>query len=302
MDSLENKINAFIEQGRCGSIAVLFSLSAIFWGFWANAHHVTYVKLMHVKSHPMHPLTGLCLFLSCLSLLSYYFHSEIIHNGPRTIVKIISKFSIISIVGGIYFLGEALTKKVFVFEQSQFFFRPLDLNQAFIPSPETAICLVLSGISISSLKSFSKKLRNISETSTLLFFGFTVMSLAQALSGTDGYFSSFLPMNSVGMAIPSAFAFLFLSIGIFCYQPRVGYLSLFFKKTVGSDVARKLVLKLVFLPVLIEFVVGVLVGIGAIQAYYRQVLVSSLIFGAYLYTTWESAKEIDEADTARKKN
>ncbi len=300
MELIEKRLNTFVEKGRCGVVATLASLVSVLFGLWANKNHIQLFHEFGFRSHPMHPLLGFALFFSSFSLLIRYCQNRLRKVIGEFLVDFLLKLPLISFIVGAWTLIQLISGKILWFESGFWKIQTYDPVRFFMPSPEASICLILSSFSVLALDLKSEKIRKISETLTLIFFGLTLLSLVQLISGFDTALTSYLPIQAIGMALMTAFAFLFLSIGLFCYQPRIGYLSLFFKNSLGADLARKLVLKVLFVPILIEFIIGILVGLGFIQPIFRQILANTLIFCFFIFSAWESARHVDKVDSERR--
>jgi len=301
MELIEKRLNTFVEKGRCGVVATLAAMVSVLLGLWAYKNHVQFFKSLGFKSHPMHPLTGIAIFFSAISLLVRYYHEPLRRYLKSFVLDFLIKLPLISFITGAWVLIQLLSGKILWFESGFWIIQTYDPVRFFMPAPEASICLMFSSFSVLALDLQSERIRKISETLTLIFFGLTLLSLTQLISGYDSALTSYLPLQAIGMALPTAFAFLFLSIGIFCYQPRIGYLSLFFKDSLGAELAKKLVLKVIFVPILIEFAIGILVSFGFIKPMFREIIANTLIFCFFIFSTWESAREMDKIDFKRRK-
>lgn len=301
MEILEKQFTEIIEEGRWGIFATYASLFITLFGIASYLYGFSLVDIFGIKSHYMHPLTGLGIISSTISLLAHY-HSEIFKkNTDGFFWEILSKLTFFSLVAGSWVLFQLTIQKILVIENGKFLWKVFDPNLYFMPSPEACLCLILSSVSLLTVDAKTLRLKKISETCTLIFLGLTLLALAQLVSGTDSSLMSYLPIQAIGMALPTAFAFIFLGIGIFFYNPKAGYLSLFFTESLGAALARRLVWKVVFLPMVIELIVGMLVYFGIIEPLFRMTVANVLIFSLFIYLIWESVRDIDALDKERKK-
>ncbi|MGZ3806772.1 MAG: PAS domain S-box protein, partial [Bacteriovorax sp.] len=161
--------------------------------------------------------------------------------------------------------------------------------------------LLLTSLAILLMNSSSARWRTFSESSILISGGVALLSFAGFLTGANSLYSIIFPSRAVGMALQTAISFIFLSVGTLCFIPREGVLYVFFSESLGGVVARKLVLLILFAPIVIDFVVLKLVSTYLLNPTLGPSLIIVANFSVFILLSWITVRKIDLIDTERRK-
>lgn len=296
-NSLENKLTTFLSRlQKLGFLSIILTLTICLFGLLGWYFKIQKLLFVAPSSHPMHPKTGIGLLFSTFALILF-------SSKEKQKIKffLVQCFSAIAFLIGSWTIVEYLVGKILMIEQGRIYFVPNDPTKYFQPSPETAFCLMLSAAAIFFMNSTSSRLRTFSEASVLISGGIALFSVAGLLTGANSLYSFILPTQAIGMALQSALAFIFLSIGTLSLTPQEGIISIFVSDSLGGVVARKLVLIFLFVPMLLELVAGELVKSGFINQAFRQSLIIVCVFSIFIFLSWVTAKTLDEIDKDRKR-
>lgn len=295
-NSLDNKSSAFINRlqtlGLVSIVLTILISTLSLIGWYLN---ITALKFIVPISHPMYPKTAIGILFCSFSLI--FLNSK---KNQRFFFFFAHIFSSATLIIGSWTLIEYVVGKVLLINQSTILWEPFDPVRHFQPSPETIFCLILSSIAIFFMNSSSSRLKVLSETSVLISGGVALLSIAGFLTGANNLYSIILPTHAVGMALQTAIAFVFLSLGILCFIPKTEVISVFVSETLGGIIARRLVLIIVFAPMGVEFIAGGLINVGFLHPTFRHSFVIVSLFSLFLFLSWITARKLNAIDIERK--
>lgn len=163
-------------------------------------------------------------------------------------------------------------------------------------APNTALAFVLAGAAV-LLRDRRRWRRHASQGAAIALAALSFLALIGHLYGASDLF--WLGRNTA-MALPTALAFLLLSVGLLCSQPRTGIVSLLVGHGLGGHLARRLFPAAILVPTLL----GLLRLAGEAAGLYdtefgTAALISAtvLLFGGV--TLW-SAAALDRLDVQRR--
>ncbi|WP_437916215.1 PAS domain S-box protein [Sorangium sp. So ce302] len=169
------------------------------------------------------------------------------------------------------------------------------------PSPNTALCFFLIGLSLLSLPLKTRRACLLLEWSALLAAAFAMTALTGYVFGV-GYFYGLPPLLPfTGMALHSALAFVALSSGLLMARPDCMTLSTLTAKGPGGILLRRLLPYIILIPLVIGrvFLVGADLGVYHIAASFAFAsAITTLLLGAML---WVSAARMNLLDEARQR-
>ncbi|WP_438043469.1 PAS domain S-box protein [Sorangium sp. So ce128] len=169
------------------------------------------------------------------------------------------------------------------------------------PSPNTALCLILIGLSLLSLPVKTRRACLLSEWSALLAAALALAALTGYVFGVDHFYGLPALLPFTGMALHTAIAFLALCAGLLMARPDCTALATLTASRPGGILLRR------FLPyvVLVPLVIGRLVLVGADRGAYPLAAsfwfasaITTLLLGAML---WVSAARMNLLDEARQR-
>ncbi|WP_437281666.1 PAS domain S-box protein [Sorangium sp. So ce375] len=169
------------------------------------------------------------------------------------------------------------------------------------PSPNTALCFLLIGISLLSLRVKTRRMCLLSEWSALLAAALALTALTGYVFGV-GYFYGLPPLFPfTGMALHTAIAFLVFCAGLLMARPECTALTTLTAKGPGGILLRRLLPYVILTPLVIGrlFLVGADLGAYPIAASFSFAsAITTLLLGAVL---WVSAARMNLLDEARQR-
>lgn len=207
-------------------------------------------------------------------------------------------------VGVLIWALETLIRYIFglgyYFEDGVFYFSNTStLN--LIPAPETAISLAFISASLLFQKSPRHILKTISEVLLILSGGIGLIAISGYFLGSNSLYSFFIPLKAIGMSLPTALSLFLLTVGGFTQDPSHGFSSLLVSRSSGGEIARKLIVVLFFMPMIIEGLIGLLVSVGNIEPSFRYPIMMILTFGTFLSLSWVLARRLDLSEKSQMK-
>lgn len=283
----------FLRQLSFFCISLTFLISFVSLLGWILK--IDILKRFIVASPMMVPRTALSILACTFSLmLQQYSNNKKLYNLGKMLTIAVLVLALEALTD--YFLGEG-----YHVENGLFYFLANTSAFNLLPAPETAICLIFISISLLLLKSSQNSLRIASEVLLLVTGGVGLIAISGYFLGSNSLYSFFLPLEAIGMSLPTALSFVLLPAGVLCRNPDSTFSSLFVSQTSGGEIARKLIAVLFFTPLVVETIVGLLVSMKYLEPSFRFPLMMVSTFGVFLSLSWIFARKIDAADSERLK-
>lgn len=167
------------------------------------------------------------------------------------------------------------------------------------PSPQTSLNFFFIGLSI-LLYNLRAPLIPIAQVCALIVGANSIIAFTGYIFSTEEFYGFPVYVPAIGMAIPTAITFVILVLGLLFSRPRDGMMSLVTSETQSGGMARRILLAGIFAPPL----VGALTHIGVAVGWYDQndqiTLVTVLIAGLILRTTWKAARNAEKEELKAK--
>ncbi|MFA6236040.1 MAG: ATP-binding protein [Bacteriovorax sp.] len=169
-------------------------------------------------------------------------------------------------------------------------------GQSEIPSPHSAVALILLGV---SLLTYHKRVV-ASQIAALLLFSVAALALTgHAYRVTQLYYIPASNLAISGMALPTAFCLILLSLSIITKRPELGIVSYFTNERASGELLRRYAITMIFIPVL--FAGASLIGAGKDNQTLLLILtgVSLIILTSFSIVVFSTAKELDRLEKIR---
>lgn len=164
-------------------------------------------------------------------------------------------------------------------------------------APNNAICILVSGLSILFMNA-----RPIGRVRIFQHLAFVPLLFSiSALIGYTyklQYFSA--PDSFNYMILPTAIAFLVLSLGILCSRPREGLMVVISNGDAGGMMARTLLPTAVGLPILFGWLRVAGEGSGLVNAEAASILLVISMITAFFWVVWRTCRQLGRLDMARR--
>ncbi|MGE3609257.1 MAG: ATP-binding protein [Bacteriovoracaceae bacterium] len=223
--------------------------------------------------------------ITSIALLTYSF--SILVNRP-VILKISAIFSLLL---GLIVVIEYFTGKYFAS-----FLMPIDT----MPAPETAICFVLTSLSILAKTTKKQLLNAAGEIISFISLAIAILAFSGFIVHNNPQTTLLYPtLKAIGMALNTAICFIFLNISLINLKMPLTT-SLFVSKNLGGIISRRLFAVLILSPIVVQFFINTLIDIHLIKEEFRLPLSLILTYSIFMVFTWTVAKIVEEVDKKNK--
>ncbi|AZZ38195.1 hypothetical protein CIK05_15765 [Bdellovibrio sp. qaytius] len=163
-------------------------------------------------------------------------------------------------------------------------------------SPQAALNFLLMGCSL-FIYVFTQRLIVYAQFAILFCAINSEIALTGYIFNADEVYGFPVPSHGMGMSVQTAICFLLSTVAIVCTKPNEGFIKILFReKSRTALVTRKIILTIIFGPI----VIGTITRIGLYLGLYRESVHDALyvliLIGVIVRTTWQAAKlsEIEE--------
>jgi PAS domain S-box-containing protein len=168
-------------------------------------------------------------------------------------------------------------------------------------SPQAALNFLCMGVSL-LIYTFFPRLIVYTQFAILFCAVNSEIALTGYIFGADEIYGFPKPSYGMGMAIQTAVCFLISCVALVCSKPQEGFTKILFReKSRSGAVTRKIILTIIFGPI----VIGTMTRLGLYFGFFPESVHDSLyvliLIGVIIYTTWQAAKaaEIEEIRAER---
>ncbi|MDX9883505.1 MAG: PAS domain S-box protein [Prolixibacteraceae bacterium] len=158
----------------------------------------------------------------------------------------------------------------------------------------TAVLFVLTGLSLLTVDIKTKQENIISQ---LLALALALISMLALLGYALGISDLFKYASFTSMALHTSAAFFIISLGIFCFRPNSGILSVLFMNNLGGYTSRRLLPILFLIPFVFIWIRMTGQSTGFFSSILGLQLISLTVISIFMFLIWRVAKSINILET-----
>lgn len=167
------------------------------------------------------------------------------------------------------------------------------------PSPQASLNFVFIGIGL-FFNNLSTPLVRVSQACALFVGINSIVAFTGYIFRTEEFYGFPYYVSAIGIAIPTAIAFLLLVTSLLCSRPRDGMMSLVTSETQSGGMARRILFAGIIVPPLIGALTRIGVAIGLYDVSAQISLFAIAIVGLIIRVTWKAARYAEKNEMKEK--